>query len=86
MSTTYYVGRWCFDESIRDMRNPLVELICAYGDCLYDYYVEWQYDKGSNCYHLWYTNYRDFPQLQNAVLVSTVKTFEELIAYCLDSL
>ncbi len=83
MSTTHYVGKWCFDETIRNIRGDDVEIVCGYGNNKYGYYVEWQYDKRMKKYNLLCTKYNDFYLLQDAQILKSVSTYEELVTYCM---
>lgn len=83
MSTTHYVGKWCFDETIRNMRGDHLEVVCAYGNNKDGYYVEWQYDKREKKYRLICTKYTDFFFLQEAKVLETASTYEELVNYCM---
>lgn len=80
---THYVGKWCFDESLRNMRDSRVEVVCAYGNRTDGYYVEWQFDKTAHVYNLYYAAYENFGTLQHAIIVLTVETYQDLVSYCL---
>lgn len=79
----HYIGRWCFDASVRGMRGYPMEVVCAYGDALENYYVEWQYDAHKKQYYLYYTCYSDFIFLQHAKIALTANTYQELVEYCM---